>query len=136
MPPPEGPHFVYDGAQHLFLGRRGRGPLSVAWDTNLLIDYFTYGSLLWKGESIPVDGDYGAELEGLQLILGLWVMRDIRFVILPDTIDDAKKQLSPERRGVRVQLDSAGNGGSHGPVVNSWRSTSRASLPCLAAVDR
>lgn len=102
MSPPEGPHFVYDGAQHLFLGRRGRGPLFVAWDTNLLIDYFTYGSLLWKGEAVPVDGDYGAELEGLQLILGLWVMRDVRFLILPDSIDDAKRQLSPERRKSRV----------------------------------
>jgi hypothetical protein len=104
MPPPEGPHFVYDAAPHLFLGRRGRGPLHVAWDTNLLIDYFTYGSLLWKGMSLPgsVDGDSGEELEGLQLILGLWVMRDIRFAILPDTVDDAKKQLSAERRESRV----------------------------------
>jgi len=104
VPPPEGPHFVYDSAPHLFLGRRGRGPLFVAWDTNLLIDYFTYGSLMWQGWSLPesVDGDYGTELEGLQLILGLWILRDIRFVILPDTIDDAKTKLSPERRESRV----------------------------------
>jgi hypothetical protein len=104
-PPPEGPHFVYNGAQRLFIGRRGRGPLFVVWDTNLLIDYFTYGTLLWKGDSLPdsVDGDYGAELEGLQLILGLWVMRDIRFVILPDSIDDAKKRLSAERRENRIR---------------------------------
>jgi hypothetical protein len=98
-PPPEGPHFLYDTARHLFLGRRGRGPLFVAWDTNLLIDYFTYGSLLWHGESLPdsVRGDYGAELEGLQLVLSLWVFRDLRFVLLPETLSDAKKQLSPER---------------------------------------
>lgn len=104
VPPPEGPHFVYDTARNLFLGRRGSGPLFVVWDTNLLIDYFTYGSLLWRGEPLPESlGDgYGAELEGLQLILGLWVLRDIRFVILPDTIDDAKKQLLPERRHSRI----------------------------------
>ncbi|QOC93199.1 condensation domain-containing protein [Micromonospora craniellae] len=37
--------------------------------------------------------------------------------------------------GVRIQLDIAGSG-SHGPVVKSCSSTSRASLPCLVAVDR
>src|SRR5215211_189032 len=73
-------------------------------DTNLLIDYFAYGSLLWQGESLPenVSDEYGVELEGLQLILGLWVFRDIRFIILPDTINDTKKQLSPERRLSRM----------------------------------
>jgi hypothetical protein len=30
----------------------------------------------------------------------------------------------------------AGSGGSQGPVVKSWVSASRASMPCLAAVDR
>lgn len=103
-PSPEGPHFAYEGARQLFLGRRGCGPLFVVWDTNLLIDYFKYGSLFWKGESLPdfVSGDHGTELEGLQLLLGLWVFRDIRFVILADTIDDAKKQLSVERRQNRL----------------------------------
>ncbi|MEV7045046.1 hypothetical protein [Amycolatopsis sp. NPDC051061] len=38
---------------------------------------------------------------------------------------------------VRVQLDVVvGATGSHGPVVNSWVSTSRRSMPCLVAVDR
>jgi predicted transposase YbfD/YdcC len=36
---------------------------------------------------------------------------------------------------VRIQLEIAGSG-SHGPVVNSCLSTSRASMPCLVAVDR
>ncbi|WP_189210292.1 hypothetical protein [Actinokineospora fastidiosa] len=101
---PEGPHFVYDDAPRLFLGRRGRGPLYVAWDTNLLLDYFQFGSRLWRGDPLPetVDENYSSELEGLQLVLTLWIMRDIRFVILPQTISDAKKELSEERRLNRI----------------------------------
>jgi hypothetical protein len=104
-PVPEGPHFVYEAGPAIFLGRRGRGPLHVAWDTNLLLDYFQFGSALWEGDGLPdsVGQDYAAELEGLQLLLGLWVFRDIRFLILPDTIEDAKKKLSPERRGDRIR---------------------------------
>jgi hypothetical protein len=41
----------------------------------------------------------------------------------------------PTPLAVRIQLEVA-DSGSHGPVVNSWSSTSRASMPCLAAVDR
>jgi len=104
-PPPEGPHFVYEAAPDLFLGRRGRGPLYVTWDTGLLIDYFEHGSALWQGDGLPdsIEQKYVAELEGLQLLLSLWVVRDIRFMILPDSIDDAKKRLSPERRGERLR---------------------------------
>ncbi|KAA2261685.1 hypothetical protein F0L68_15660 [Solihabitans fulvus] len=101
---PAGPHFVYSDAPDLFLERRGRGPLFVAWDTNLLLDYFQFGSSLWRGDlsTDSIDEKYCAELEGLQLLLTLWVMRDIRFVILPQTISDAKKKLSAERKGNRI----------------------------------
>jgi len=104
-PVPEGPHFVYEAGPKLFLGRRGRGPLYVAWDTNLLVDYFEFGSRIWQGDSIAdaVGQDYAAELEGLQFLLSLWVFRDIRFLMLPDSIDDAKKKLLPERRQDRIR---------------------------------
>lgn len=102
--PPEGPHFHYDHAPSLFLGRRGRGPLWVAWDTNLLIDYFNYGVQLWNGDSLPDEvGEAGEELEGLQMVMSLWVVRDIRFRILEGVLDDSKrKPLSPERRAHRL----------------------------------
>lgn len=101
--PFEGPEFVYDVAPKLFLGRKGRGPLFLAWDTNLLIDYFQFGAELWQG-SLPdsIDAEYQAELQGLQLLLSLWVMRDIRMVMLPGSINDAKKILSNTRRLERV----------------------------------
>lgn len=102
--PPEGPHFHYDDAPSLFLRRRGRGPLWVAWDTNLLIDYFNHGVQLWNGDSLPDEvGEAGEELEGLQVVMSLWVIRDIRFRIPEGVLDDSKrKPLSPERRARRL----------------------------------
>lgn len=103
--PPEGPHFRYGDGPSLFLGRLGRGPLHVAWDTNLLVDYFEYGTRLWDGEALPevLPTDQGEELEGLQVLVSLWVLRDIRFHILPGVIDDSKKKpLTQKRREQRV----------------------------------
>lgn len=83
--PPEGPHFLYEDGPSLFLGRGGRGPLQVTWDTNLLIDYFEYGTQLWGSESLPraVPTEQGEELEGLQVLVSLWVLRDIRSLYPP-----------------------------------------------------
>lgn len=104
VPPPEGPHFRYEQGPSLFLGRKGRGALHIAWDTNLLIDYFEHGLALWKGEPLSalLPGERGEQLEALQIIVSLWVLRDIRFHILPRIIDDSKKQqLSEVRRAHR-----------------------------------
>ncbi|MDQ2846809.1 MAG: hypothetical protein M3Y77_10770 [Actinomycetota bacterium] len=101
---PVGPDFDYAVSTDLFGTRRGRGPLYIAWDTNLLIDYFDFGARLWRREGLPEsleEGNYLA-LEGLELLLALWVVRDIRFVVLPQVIDDAKKRLSDQRRQARI----------------------------------
>lgn len=96
---PEGPHFVYDVGPELFLGRAGRGPLEVVWDTNILIDYFTHGAQMWEGEALLVeDEDYEAELHALQMVLNLWVLRDIHFHVLDRSVTDAKKELSEQRQ--------------------------------------
>ncbi|TDB81069.1 hypothetical protein E1182_06675 [Micromonospora sp. KC721] len=92
--PPEGLHFVYEENVRLFAGRRGRGPLHVAWDTSPLIDYFTCGHRLWADDNVVnlVSGeDYATDLESLQLVLALWAVRDIRFIMLAASVDDAKK---------------------------------------------
>lgn len=99
----EGPHFLFEQNPRLFLGRRGRGPLRIAWDTNLLIDYFEHGRALWDGEALPdiVPAGYGEELEGLQLVMTLWVVRDIRFYLPHRTLQDARKGLSDEQAADR-----------------------------------
>lgn len=94
----EGPHFVYEDGPELFCGRHGHGPLLIAWDTNLLIDYFQYGKQLWSGRALTgSDSSHSEQLEALQLIIALWVVRDIRMIVLPATVTDA-------RRG-RIRLD-------------------------------
>ena len=104
FPIPEGPHFVYERTPSLFQGRSGRGPLRIAWDTNLLVDYFDHGARLWEGQGLPVDNEdiYGIELEGLQVLVAVWVLRDVEFVILASSLSDSKrKELSAERSGAR-----------------------------------
>lgn len=101
---PVGPDFDYAVSTDLFGPRRGRGALYVAWDTNLLIDYFDFGTRIWRQQDLPEsmeEGNYLA-LEGLELLLALSVVRDIRFVVLPAVIDDAKKRLSDQRRRNRI----------------------------------
>lgn len=102
-PLPEGPHFQYDGAPELFLGRRGRGPLEIAWDTNVLIDYLTHGPAMWEGEPLEVDHADAEEVEALDLLIQVWQVRDVRFTIFPRSIDDARKALTRERRFARAK---------------------------------
>jgi hypothetical protein len=101
---PAGPEFVYASAPAIFGRRRGQGPLFIAWDTNLLLDYFKFGSSLWQGHELPdqLGEEYTGELERLQFLVALWVLRDIRFTILPATITDAKRKLTQERRASRL----------------------------------
>ena len=119
---PPGPHFVYELGPQLFSGRHGSGPLRVALDTNLLIDYFQYGRVIWAGDSMPelADGSYGEELEAFQIILALWVLRDIRFHVLRGSLSDARRLLSSERererrrafRSFRDAVELVGDSGS------------------------
>lgn len=96
---PEGPHFVYNPSADLFFGRRGSGPLVVVWDTNLAIDYFEHGSALWFGKVMGdvLPPERGDQMESLQLIMALWVLRDIRFRLLPEFMSDSRRGLPAER---------------------------------------
>ena len=89
-----GPDFDYRESSLMFAGRVGRGPLRVAMDTNLLIDYFEHGHAMWAGESVAKAhvGEYGEHLEALQLILAVWVLRDIEFVMLKESLRDSKRR--------------------------------------------
>jgi hypothetical protein len=98
---PEGPHFNYEDGPELFCQRPGRGPLNIVWDTNLLIDYFQHGHAMWSPDaewlSHRVPGTHGEELEALQVVMALWVVRDIRCHVLPRTLTDARSKLSDSR---------------------------------------
>jgi hypothetical protein len=70
------------------------GPLVVALDSNALIDLQQYGSLLLNGDLPEVEDTYAADLAGLADLLNLWLLRDIRFVVTPRSLTDAK-QVTP-----------------------------------------
>ena len=102
---PRGPEFDFTTSHFIFAGRRGFGPLYIALDTNILIDYFKHGAAIWTDGKFPDDmeEDLQSELECLQFIFALWVIRDIRFVVLPEVVDDAKKKLVQEKRRQRIR---------------------------------
>lgn len=98
-----GPHFAYQENRALFGGRTGEGPLRIALDTNIVIDYLELGVRLWSGDSVVglKDQEHGEDLEALQLILATWVLRDIQFVMLRQSLRDSKKRAIPPERDQR-----------------------------------
>jgi hypothetical protein len=67
------------------------GPLVVALDTSVLIDFQLHGEMLLDDKLPAVDGVYTADLAGLTDLLNLWLLRDIRFVVTPRCKTDAKR---------------------------------------------
>jgi hypothetical protein len=70
------------------------GPLVVALDSNILIDLQQHGETLLEGEGIEELGlpdDYAYELSALSDLLNLWLLHDIRFIVTPTSLTDAKK---------------------------------------------
>jgi hypothetical protein len=106
----EGGGFVYEHCPTVFLGRTGYGPLRMAWDTNVLIDYAEFGDLMWE-ESAEFDPPiaeprYRSELIALDTIIQLWMMRDIRVRAPQRQICDAQRDLDDGQAELRYrQLD-------------------------------
>lgn len=66
------------------------GPLVIALDSNVLIDLQQHGRLLLNEELPDVDKIYAEDLVGLMDLLNIWLLRDIRFVVTPRSLSDAK----------------------------------------------
>lgn len=67
------------------------GPLVVALDSNVLIDLQQYGDRLLDDDPIDVEEGYAADLAGLSDLLDVWLLRDIRFLVTPRSLTDAKR---------------------------------------------
>lgn len=67
------------------------GPLVVALDSNALIDLQHYGHLLLDDDLPDVDEAYAENLAGLTDLLNLWLLRDLRFIVTPRSLTDAKR---------------------------------------------
>lgn len=134
-----GPHFEYASSKALFGGRSGEGLLRIALDTNIVIDYFELGEMLWFGESVvslkPKDQDHGEDLEALQLILATWVLRDMQFVMLKQSLRDSKKRVIPTGRDHRNRKGWAEfyRARTHSSYHDDNESTGRSITPALIA---
>jgi len=69
------------------------GPLVVALDSNVLIDFQTHGSEMLNDEIGVAEAKYAEELRCLATLLDLWMLRDIRFVVTPRARSDAKRSI-------------------------------------------
>ena len=105
----EGGGFFYEYCSEVFLGRVGYGPLRVAWDTNILIDYAQFGHLIWDEDrefDPPVfEARYLEQLHALNTIVRFSEVRDIRARAPQRQIYDAKRSLSEDQWEIRaIQL--------------------------------
>lgn len=76
----------------------------MAWDTNVLLDFFEHGRALWDGVPLgSVPPDYEEELHGLHTLIDQWMLRDIRFLLLERTLSDARGELRRDRYEQRVR---------------------------------
>ena len=106
----EGGGFFYENCPDIFLGRSGYGPLRIAWDTNILIDYAEFCDLIWGPEDDeeyefdpPIsETRYRQELVALYTLVQLWMMRDIRIRAPKRQIDDAQRELNESQWELRA----------------------------------
>lgn len=69
------------------------GPLVMSLDSNILIDLREHGAALLNDDHIAdLDEGYARDLNGLGQILNLWLGRDIRFIVTPRSLTDARKR--------------------------------------------
>lgn len=103
----EGGGFFYEDCPAVFLGRTGYGPLRMAWDTNILVDYAEFGHLMWEADDEfdpPIsEPRYREELIALDAILQLWMMRDIRVRAPERQILDAQRELDEAKWEMRAR---------------------------------
>lgn len=105
--------FCYDAIPILFQGvlSMDHGPLLVALDSSIIIDLQDHGFALFEDERpAKVSGQYAKDLDALAQILDLWLLRDIRFIVLPRALSDAKKrQLSKKVARKMVSMERIAN---------------------------
>lgn len=102
----EGGGFFYEDCPDVFLGRTGYGPLRIAWDTNILIDFASYGRLVWNQDDFnpPInEAKLRSQLVAFATIMHLWMIRDIRIKVPFRQISDARRSLNPSDWQLREQ---------------------------------
>jgi hypothetical protein len=93
--------FDYGRSPRIFLGRLGLGPLRIAWDTNILIDWSHFGARLLR-EDVPgppeVDINHRDDLAALAFLMnGPMFTRDIRLIALSAQLKDFGRRVPSDK---------------------------------------
>lgn len=99
-----GPGFCYEADRDLFrgAGSLSDGPLLVALDSNIIFDLEKHGPAILEQETVTgTDARLSHELIALGHIIDLWMMRDIRFIVVPRTREDYRRPPSADRLSER-----------------------------------
>ncbi|PVW04774.1 hypothetical protein DEA06_08345 [Microbacterium sp. Gd 4-13] len=102
-----GPGFCYLSDADLFRGAGSLedGPFLIALDSNIILDLEQHGTaILEREEADGINAEHQQELAALGAILDLWMVRDIRFVVVPRTRVDYRKAPSPSRMVERERM--------------------------------
>jgi hypothetical protein len=92
-----GPGFCYSAASGFCLHSNGFGPLLIAFDSNIISDLEQHGrSILDEVPATGIDQGSQVELDALGQILEIWRTRDIRFIVVPQTLKDHRREPPPE----------------------------------------
>ena len=107
-----GPSFDYFEISELVAHREGSGPLWVAWDTNILSLYESYGLAMWDGDVLEVAAQHDSdEVTALGELITMWIGWDIRFQVVAGTSTDYKRpptaDLSERRERSMRALEAA-----------------------------
>jgi hypothetical protein len=99
-----GPGFCYVAVPGLFGAKIGHGPLLIGLDTNIVLYLQKYGNaILGDGKLADVGEKLADQLEHLGVILSMWLIRDVRFVVLPRGFSDFKKPMNTVEGRRRVE---------------------------------
>jgi hypothetical protein len=99
----DGPGFCFNAIPDIALGHKGCGPLNIALDTSVLINFTKFGRLMLDdGLAIGVGGA-DEDVLALGNLLSLWMSRAIRFHLSPLNVEDAKRSLADDQREEREQ---------------------------------
>jgi len=102
-----GPGFCYESDPDLFRGATSLvdGPLLIGLDSNIIYDFEAHGlQILEQTETEGIDELRRRELDALGELINLWLVRDIRFIVVPRIRGDFRKLPSPSRQVERERL--------------------------------
>ncbi len=95
--------FCYEACPTIFPHRRGCGPMRMAWDTNVLLDFQRHVPAVWNEEPVEVAEGAVSRVLALARIVDVWMLRDIEIHLLPTVLTDFKGETLQRRVARRQQ---------------------------------